>query len=96
MSLSIAGEARLRVFPLVLDGPPLELGRSAMEQRWTAEALKPHALQLEQPQADPASERIGDLVELVVWSGAEAVAAWARASLAPQFSLQVFNGDGGG
>lgn len=89
VSLSIAGEARLRLFPLVMDGPPLDLGRSALEQRWTAEALKPHALQQEQPQENQAGERIGDLVELVVWSGAEAVSAWARASLAPQFSLQV-------
>jgi hypothetical protein len=94
VSLSIAGEARLRVFPLVLDGPPLDLGHSAMEQRWTAEALKPHELSSGAEVAAGGGARIGDLVELVVWGGAEAVAAWTRASLAPQFSLQVVDGVG--
>ncbi len=95
VSLAIAAEARLRVFPLVLDGPPLDLGQPAVEQRWTAEALQPHTLQLELPQEDRAGERIGDLVELVVWSGAEVAAAWALASLAPQFSLQVVDASPG-
>jgi hypothetical protein len=65
-----------------------------MEQRWTAEALKPHVLSSGAEDAASTGARIGDLVELVVWSGAEAVSAWARASLAPQFSLQVVDGVG--
>ncbi len=88
VSLAIAGEARLRVLPLLIDGPLLDLGQPALEQRWTAEALKPHELRLE---GEPGGERIGDLVELVVWSGPEVAAAWASASLAPPFSLQVLD-----
>ena len=62
-------------------------------ERWTAEALKPHELRLE---GEPGGERIGDLVELVVWSGPEVAAAWASASLAPSFSLRVLDPGGAG
>jgi hypothetical protein len=88
VSLAIAGEARLRVLPLLIDGPPLDLGQPALEQRWAAEALMPHEVRLDAADNE-AGERIGHLVELLVWSGPEAVAAWAGASLAPPFSLQV-------
>ncbi|MEA5443282.1 hypothetical protein [Cyanobium gracile] len=88
VSLAIAGEARLRVLPLLVDDPPLDLGQPAVEQRWTAEALMPHEVRLDAADTE-AGERIGHLVELLVWSGPEAVAAWAGASLAPPFSLQV-------
>ncbi|MCT0206129.1 hypothetical protein [Synechococcus sp. CS-1332] len=95
VSLAIAGEARLRVLPLLIDGPPLDLGQPAVEQRWAAEALMPHDLQLGDRGAD-GGERIGDLVELLVWSGEDATAAWAGASLAPSFSLQVVDPGGAG
>lgn len=96
VSLAIAGEARLRVLPLLVDGPPLDLGQPAMEQRWTAEALQPHEMPLGAEEAGSGGERIGDLVELLVWSGEEAMAAWAGASLAPPFSLQVVDPAGAG
>jgi hypothetical protein len=91
VSLAIAGEARLRVLPLLVDGPPLDLGRPALEQRWTAEAIQPHEVQLDGGDTASGGERIGDLVELLVWSSDEATAAWAGASLTPPFSLQVLD-----
>ncbi len=96
VSLAIAGEARLRVLPLLVDGPPLDLGQPALEQRWRAEALQPHAVPLDAGDVAAGGERIGDLVELLVWSGEDATAAWAEASLAPPFSLQVLDPAGTG
>jgi hypothetical protein len=89
VSISIAGKARLRLMPLTLNGPPLDLGQPTLEQSWTAEALNPKELLLGEGQIEPTGEQIGDLVELVVWSAPEAAAAWAGASLTPSFSLQV-------
>lgn len=94
VSLAIAGEARLRVLPLLIDGPPLDLGQPTLEQRWTAEALKPHEVQLGAEEAGSGDKRIGNLVELLVWSGEDATAAWAGASLVPPFSLQVVDAAG--
>ncbi len=96
VSLAIAGEARLRVLPLTVDGPPLDLGQAALEQRWTAEPLKTHEVHREVGDAESAGERIGDLVELLVWSGEDTMAAWAGASQAPPFSLQVLDPGGAG
>jgi hypothetical protein len=84
--LSFGCEARLRVMPLVVDGPPLQLERPALERRWSALALRPEDVPVDM---EVSGERIGDLVELVVWSSAADLDAWARASLTPQFSLQV-------
>ncbi len=54
------------------------------------------ALPLDAGDAAAGGERIGDLVELLVWSGEDATAAWAEASLAPPFSLQVLDPAGTG
>jgi hypothetical protein len=89
VSLAIAGEARLRVLPLTVGGPPLDLGQPALEERWTAQPLKPHAVRPGAEEAGSSGERIGDLVELLVWSGEETVAAWAGASLVPPFSMDI-------
>ncbi len=89
VSLSIAGEVRLRILPLLVNGPPLDLSQPVLEQRWQAESLQPHELQLDGGNREAGGDRIGDLVELVVWSGAEAMEAWAGASMAPEFCLQV-------
>ncbi|PSB36512.1 hypothetical protein [Aphanothece minutissima] len=96
VSLAIAGEARLRVLPLTVNGPPLDLGRPALEQRWAAEPLKPQEVPPGAEEADSGGERIGDLVELLVWSGEDTVAAWAEASLVPSFSLRVLDPGGAG
>lgn len=95
VSLAISGEARLRVLPLLVDGPPVDLGQPALEQHWRAEALQTHEVTLEAGAAE-GGDRIGNLVELLVWSGEEAMAAWAGSSLAPPFSLQVVDPGGAG
>jgi hypothetical protein len=89
VSLAIAGEARLRMLPLTVNGPPLDLDRPALEQRWTAEPLKMELVPPGAGEADGGGARIGDLVELVVWSSEDTVAAWAGASLVPPFRLEV-------
>ncbi len=89
VSLSLTGQARLRVFPVVKDGPALDLNQSVQEHRWTADSLQAHEVPLEAWNAESGDGRIGNLVELILWSGPETVSAWAKASLAPPFSMSI-------
>lgn len=91
VALSIAGEARVRVMPLVLNGSPLDLNRPALELRWHAEALKPELLSITSTEPEGSVPSIGDLIELVVWTGAECTKAWARASLTPAYNLSILD-----
>ncbi|WP_216905128.1 hypothetical protein [Synechococcus sp. CCY 0621] len=89
VSLSIAGQARIRVFPVLENGAALDLSRPTLEFPWQAEALRPYDVQRETTGGLSGNVHIGDLVELVVWSGTDVVAAWGMSSMAPQFSLKV-------
>lgn len=91
VALSINGDARVRVMPLVLNGSPLDLNIPALELHWHAEALKPEQLSITSAELEGAIASIGNLIELVVWTGAECTKAWARASLTPAYNLSILD-----
>ena len=88
VSLSISGKVRIRVLPLLENGPPLDLERSSVTQ-WQAEALETREMATDTHASEAAGSQIGHLVELLVWSDAGTRYAWAKATLAPVFSLTI-------
>lgn len=89
VSLSIGGQARVRVVPLLQGGPPLDLSRPWLESQWQAEPLQPRDLAIPAATPEVIHATIGHLVELVVWCDAATKASWAEASLTPAFSMSV-------
>lgn len=89
VSLSIGGHARVRVMPLVENGTPLDLSQPGLELVWQAEPLRPRDLEMASVSPEAGDVPIGQLIELVVWTGAEIKQSWAQASLTPTFSMSV-------
>ena len=89
VSLTIDGEARIRLLPIEVNGSPLDLNQPGMEHRWQAKALIPIQLNLEALVPAGSESFIGHLIELLAWTKPGSRDAWAEASLLPQCSLAV-------
>ncbi|WP_216899895.1 hypothetical protein [Synechococcus sp. CCY 9618] len=87
IALSIDGQARLRIAPLVVNAEPIDLNKPAMELLWQARALESREWELEVAAPEASGPWIGNLIELVVWGDPAQRERWADASLAPSFSL---------
>ncbi len=90
VALSVAGNVRLRVFRVQLEGEPFTLSDAISEHNWFAEPLRGESVTIMEPEAQRMDNNpIGFLLELTLWIAPEVKERFSAASLAPTFNLAM-------